>query len=164
MVTRDDKITQSVQDYVRGVLFGKLGYPADKVEMLDAFPANRFTGKLDKNYVAAGFNFDDGGEAGEMGSDLTHRIYTVEFFVFGMTPVWGRNIGSALRTALEQDPTIPLKDIGESDDVIDSLTIPPRGLRARHLPIRDPRPWEENVWVVTVNLEDYYYAAVSSRG
>lgn len=167
MVTREEKITQSIEDYVRGMLFGSFAYPADKVELLDAYPTNRFDRALDKSYVAIGFNFDDGGQGGELGSDLVHRVYTVELWTFGMSPVWGRNIANAVKAALEQESSIPLRDYGSEDTdpsdatkppIIDALVIPPRGLRARHVPVRDPRPWEENVHVVTVNLEDWYNA------
>lgn len=158
MVTREQKIEQSVQDLVREMLFTRFQYPTDKVELLDSFPYNRFEGALDKTYVASGFNFDDGGEAGEMGSDLIHRIYTVELWIFGATALWGRNVANAVKAALEQESTIALIDHGGTGTEIDRLTIPPRGLRTRHVSARDPRPWEQNVWVTTVNLEDYYSA------
>lgn len=159
MVTREQKITQSIQDYVRDILFNRWDYPQSEVELLDSFPYRRFDGTLDKNYVALGFNFDDGGKAAEMGSDLKHRIYTIEFFVFGTTSVWGRNLANAVKAALEQDEAIPLKDIGTAGaPVIDTLTVAPRGLRTQHMPIRDPRPWEDHIWLTRVNLEDFYHA------
>jgi hypothetical protein len=161
VVTREQMIEQSIQDYVRDMLFNKFNYPQDEVELLDAFPARRFDKALDHTYVALGFNFDDGGRGGEMGSDLKRRIYTVELFVFGHTSLWGRNVGNAVKAALEQDATIPLKDISDpAQPVIDFLTIPPGGLRVQHVHVRDPRPWEENVWLCRVNLEDYYFAAL----
>jgi hypothetical protein len=161
VVTREQKIEQSVQDYVRDMLFNRFGYPADEVELLDSFPTNRFDRALDHTYVALGFNFDDGGRSGEMGSDLKRRIYTVELFVFGHTSLWGRNVGNAVKAALEQESSIPIKDIAEpTQPIIDNLTIPPGGLRVSHVAVRDPRPWEENVWLCRVNLEDYYFAAL----
>jgi hypothetical protein len=161
VVTREQKIEQSVQDFVREMLFTRFAYPADKVELLDSFPYERFKGPLDKTYVAAGFNFDDGGEAGEMGSDLIHRVYTIELWTFGVSALWGRNVSNAVKAALEQESTIPLIDHGDSGTEIDRLTIPPRGLRNRHVSVRDPRPWEQNVWVTTVNVEDYYSAGLT---
>jgi hypothetical protein len=57
--------------------------------------------------------------------------------------------------------TIPIKDIADpTQPIIDNLTIPPGGLRVSHVAVRDPRPWEENVWLCRVNLEDYYFAAL----
>lgn len=161
MVTREQKIEQSVQDYVRGMLFTRFNYPTDEVELLDAFPIKRFERALDKTYVALGYNFDDGGRQGEMGSDLKRRIYTVELWIFGASPVWGRNVANAVKAALEQEDTIPLKDIADpAQPVIDNMMIPPGGLRVQHVPMRDPRPWEENVWLCRVNLEDFYFAAL----
>lgn len=159
MVTREQMIEQSIQDYVRDVLFNRFNYPANEVELLDSFPTNRFSSALDHTYVALGFNFDDGGRAGEMGSDLKRRIYTIELYVFGHTSLWGRNVGNAVKAALEQDATIPLKDISDqAQPVIDELTIPPGGLRIQHVPMRNPRPWEEAIWLIRVNVEDYYFA------
>lgn len=158
MVPREEKIEQSIQRYVRGMLFDRFHYPADQVELLNFFPTNRFSKALDKTYVATGFNFDDGGQSGEMGSDLVHRVYTIELWVFGHSPVWGRNVANATKAALEQESTLPLLDFGGDESEIDRLTIPPRGLRSRQVSVREPRPWEENVFVVTVNIEDYYNA------
>lgn len=157
MITREQMIEQSVQDYVRRELFDERNYPEEQVELLDAFPHNRFEGPLDKNYIALGFNFDDPGRQAEMGSDLTIRNYTLEFFVFGLTPVWGRNLAHTLKFGIENEGIIPLLDIGEiGKPQIDSLVVD--AVRAEHQPISDPAPHEENIWITFVVVEDTYHA------
>lgn len=163
MISRQDKIVQSTQNYIRDQLFTVREYPSDKIELLDAFPHGKFEGALDKNYIATGFNFDDGGRDAELGGTMKHRLYTIEFYVFGMTSLWGTNLSSALREALENDGGIPLKDIGGGDPdlVIDQLLIMEHGLRAMKVAVREPRPWEEHTWVVQLVVEDYYDSHLS---
>lgn len=158
MITREAKIVQSTEDYLRHQLFTVREYPADKIEILDAFPHGRFDGPLDKNYIATGFNFDDGGRQAELGGTLKHRVYTIEFYIFGTTSLWGTNLSSAVREALENDGGIPLKDIGgdNPDLVIDQLLIMEHGLRSMQVVVRDPRPWQEHTWVVQLVVEDYF--------
>lgn len=156
-ITREDLVEQSVQDYVREALFTRKGYPADRVELLDAFPYDKFDGGLDKNYVALGFNFDDQGQQAELGSDLKERNYSLEFFVFGVTAVWGRNLANAVKFASEYDGIIPLYDYGDlAKPQIDALIVD--GARAERQPINDPKPWERHVWVTTVVVQDIYHA------
>lgn len=159
MITREDMITQSAQDHLRVKLTDR-GYPVGSdVVLLDSFPYNTFSGPLDKNYVAAGFDFDDGGEQAELGSDLIRRQYTIEVFVFGKNPVWGRNLANVIRSIFD-DGLIPLKDItADGAPVIDQLCV--FRVSADRQPIADPKPWEENVWLVTVKVDDEYFAGLT---
>lgn len=161
MIPREEKIQQSVQSYVTNLMFGRWDYPTDEVEVLDSYPTGRFDGKLDKNYVAFGYAFDDGGEQGEMGSALVRRVHTIEVYVFATTELWGRNLANIVKKAVEQDQIIPLLDFGAGDPPpqIDALSVMPRGARASAVPIRQPRPWEEHVWLCRVQVEDYYDAS-----
>jgi hypothetical protein len=159
MIQRADKVEQSVQDYVRAKLFDVLGYPEGQVEILDAWDSERFEGGLDKNYIAMGFNFDDGGKEGETGSTLVRKLVTIEFFVVAKNNTWGRNLKSAIVTALEQDRVVPLKDIGEpGQPVIDAL--PVITVSGEHQPIANPKPWQRFIWTVHLRLEDEYMVVV----
>lgn len=159
MIQRSDKVEQSVQDYVRAKLFDVQKYPETQVEILDSWDSERFEGGLDKNYIAMGFNFDDGGKEGETGSTLVRKLITIEFFVVARNNTWGRNLKSALVTALEEDRVVPLKDIGEpGQPVIDAL--PVISVSGEHQPIANPKPWQRFVWTVHLRLEDEYLVVV----
>lgn len=162
MIPREEKIQQSVQKWVSDLMFNTWDYPPAEVEVLDEFPEGRFKGVLDKNYVAFGYAFDDGGEQGELGSTLKRRLHTIEVYVFGTTDLWGRNLAGAVKKAVETQGLIPLLDFGESDppQQIDALVVMPRGVRTSSVPMREPRPWEEHIWLTRVQVEDYYDAAV----
>lgn len=156
-ITREDLVSQSVQDYLRDQLFNVRGYPQDRVELMDAWQGEPLDTPLQKNYIALGFSFDDGGQQGEMGSDLTVRLYTIEFFIFGQSPTWGRNLANAVKFSLENDKLIPLKDISDpAKPVIDQL--PLLSVSAERQPIPDPAEWQRNVWTVHLKIEDTYFA------
>lgn len=158
-ITREDLVEQSVQDYVRNAVFTVRGYPTEKVELLDAFPYDRFDGPLEKNYIALGFNFDDQGTQAELGSDLKTRVYTLEFFIFGMSQVWARNLANTVKFAADNDGIIPLLDYADlAKPQIDSLVV--EGTRTERQPINNPQPWERNVWITYVVVEDIYHAAL----
>lgn len=158
-ITREDLVTQSVQDYLREQLFTVRGYPEDRIELLDSWHGEKLPTPLEKNYIATGYNFDDGGRAAEMGSDLTVRLYTIEFFVFGQTPTWGRNLANAVKFSLENDGLIPLLDIANAGKpVIDHL--PLISVSAERQVINDPAEWERHVWTVHLRVEDTYYATL----
>jgi hypothetical protein len=160
MISREDLVEQSVQEYVKDKLFSApRNYSTDLVELLDAFPYDRFDGELDKNYVALGFNFDDDGRQAELGSDLKTRLYTIEFFIFGMSAVWGRNLANVVKFAADNDGIIPLLDFGDlAKPQIDALVVD--GTRAERQAVRDPKPHERHVWVTYVVVEDTYRAAL----
>lgn len=160
MITREDQVEQSVSDYVRGVLGSIDGYGPENVELRESFPSYDERGKeLTKTTIAVGFNFDDGGRHIELGSDLTLRVYTIEFWVFGLTVAWGRNLANVIRAALESgDYLIPLKAVEqEGQPVIDQLVIQDeRGISVQRQLARDPRPWDKYVYTTTVKVEDTY--------
>jgi hypothetical protein len=160
MVTREDQVEQSVQDYVKAGLIDN-GYGIDKVKVRDAFPsADERATELTMTTVAIGFNFDDGGRHIELGSDLTQRLYTIEFWTFGISPVYGRNVANVIRAILESgDYLIPLKAIEQSGQpVIDQLIIPDdRGISVTRQIARDPRTWDRFVWTTILKVEDIYF-------
>lgn len=157
MVTREQLIEQSVQTFVRKALFDDHGYPNSKIEIMESFPSSRFQGPLDKNYLAAGFNFDDPGQKIELGSKLTQRVYTIEWFVWGLSDTWGRNLAHAVKFALEEGDAIPLLDITEPEPwpEIDRLIV--LGVNSEDVPIPDPTPAEEHLWRTVVRVEDQYF-------
>jgi hypothetical protein len=159
VIQRQDKVEQSVQDYLADQLFGVQGYPPSLVEIIDSFDGERFEGGLDKNYVAIGFNFDDGGKEGECGSTLVRKLVTIEMFIVATNATWGRNLKNAIQTAFEEDRAVPLKDIGEpGEPVIDAL--PVLSVSGEHQPIAKPAPWQKFIWTIHLRLEDEYMVLV----
>jgi hypothetical protein len=158
-ITREEMVEQSVADYLRNAIFNERGYPASRVELRDAFVESEFEGPLDKNYLAIGFNFDDGGVPMEMGSDLLQRVYTIEVWVIATSAQEGRNLANAVRDSMEaHDGLVPLKDITQPGrPVIDQLLVEP--VRAQRQPVGEPKPWQEFLWVVTVPVVDEYSAS-----
>jgi len=158
-ITREAKVEQSVQDHATKVLRDK-GWSEERLSILDEFPYEKFEGRLDKSYVAFGFNFDDEGKAAEMGSDLKKRIYTLEFFVFGRSPLEAKAIANQIKFALDAEEVVPLKDIGEiGAPVIDSLIVD--GCKAEKMVVPDPAPYQEAVWLTTCRVEDVYYSSLA---
>jgi hypothetical protein len=157
-ITREQYVTESVNDYLDGLLTSH-GYTDDVVARLAEFPHTRFENNpLDKTYLSAGFNFDDPGKAAEMGSNLKLRLYTIEFFVFGVSDTWGKNVANAVKFSLEADAVIPLLDISQpSRPPIDALVV--AGVHAQREPIGNPLPWQEHVWTVPLKVEDTYLPA-----
>lgn len=130
------------------------------VDVRDSFPTeNERSAELLKTAVATGFSFDDGGRKIEMGSDLTQRIHTVEFWTFAATATQGENISHYIRSVLEASGLIPLKDLAQDGaPVVDQLVImDERGVRVERQFSRDPRPWDRYVWNTSVKVEDIYY-------
>lgn len=156
-ITREQYVHQSVQNYVRDRLRAK-GYPDSTYEWLDSFDDNMFDGDVDTNYVASGYDFDNEGEQAELGSDLTRRLYTFEFYVIGLTSVWAQNLANAIKHAAEYDRAIPLLDIANGDVQID--TLPLVGVTSNRVIAVDPQPWQKRVWVTRVRVEDTYFATL----
>lgn len=139
------------------MLFNQQGYPSAKIEILDAFPFDRFEGKLSKNYLAAGYDFDDQGTPAEIGSDLTNRIYTIEWFVFGLSHEWGRNIAHAVKFALEtNNKLIPLLNVTAPQPWPQIDTLEVVGVTSSKLLVPDPEPSQENVFHTVVRVQDTY--------
>lgn len=148
-------MTESVRAFARTQIYAVRGYDEDRVSFVDDWPAEGV--ELTRNLVAAGFNFDDDGALAELGSSLTRRIYTIEFWVFGLTDTYARNLANVLKFALDVDGTIPLKD--ESGAEIDRLLVD--GVTAhRQQAGGDPEPWQQFVWTTQVKIEDTYFASL----
>lgn len=159
MISREDLVEQSVFDYARDAIRER-GYADDQVDVRQSFPYTLNDAQFTRTLVAAGFNFDDDGKQAEMGSDLKTRVYTIQFFVFGTTATYGRNVANVLKFALDRDGLIPLKDVGqEGAPVIDVLEV--LGVSAERQIVPDPEPWQEFVWTTTLRVEDVYHAALA---
>lgn len=159
MITREQKIVQSTQDFVKDAL-SEANYWPQIVDIRDSFPTEQErSAELRKTAVATGFSFDDGGRKIEMGSDLTQRIHSVEFWTFATTATQGENIAHFIRSILEDSGLIPLKDLAvDGAPIVDQLIImDERGVRVERQFSRDPRPWDRYVWNTTVKIEDIYY-------
>lgn len=160
-VTREDLVEESVQMFLKDQILTVRGYPSARVEFVDAFVETRFDAlrSLDKNYVAAGFNFDDGGEAIELGSNLLRRTYTIEVWVIATDVQSGRNLANAIRDSAEADNgLIPLRDVTQPGaPVVDYLIVD--AARAQRQPIPDPKPWQEALYVVQIPVTDEYFGA-----
>lgn len=159
-ITREEMVEESVEIFLRQEILVTRAYPASRVEFTDAFLERRLDAltTLDRNYIATGFNFDDGGTAAELGSDLVRRTYTIEVFVVGLDVASGRNLANAIRDSVENaSGLLPLRDIRQAGNpVIDYLLVDP--VRLARQAIADPKPWQEALWVVHVPVVDEYYA------
>lgn len=154
MIDRETIIERSVELYLRHQLYDIRSYPQNKVVMLDAYPDNqRMSKPLDANYVAVGYQADDGGRQAELGSSLKRRLYTMDFYVFGISRVWGKNLANVLRSCAEVDGVINLVDPVTSA-VLGYVGVEFASTQPALRP--DPRPWEENCWITRVRLEDFY--------
>lgn len=160
MIGREQMVEQSVTDYVKAALFGPRGYDPAKIELLESFPYTQEGGVLDeKNLVALGFNVDDGGVQAECGSDLKRRVYTLQFFVFGLTNTWARNLANQIKFAIDHDGIIPLKDYAQPGaPVVDSMIV--ESVSAERQIIPDPEPWQEFCWTCHAKVADEYHAAL----
>lgn len=157
-VTREDLVEQSVIVWLREQLFTVRQYPAAQVELVEAFDEDRFEGPLTKNFVAIGFNFDDGGEPAELGSDLLRRTYTIEVWVIGRSYDEGRNLANAARDSLQSQGTIPLLDIRQAGaPVVDYLIVDPA--RAQRQPVPEPKPWQQFLFIVQAPVVDEYHSS-----
>jgi hypothetical protein len=158
MIDRSTIIERSVESFVRNQLFTIRGYPEDRVVFLDAYPTQqRMTQPLDRNYVAIGYTADDGGKQAELGSPLRTRKYTIDFYVFGISRVWGKNLAEVIRFSLESEGNINLLDPRDGTTIIDSVIVD--FVSAQQAITRTPRPWEENAWITRLRIEDIYSSA-----
>jgi hypothetical protein len=154
-VNRETKVETSVQAYAKERLSAN-GWGADRLDFMDEFPFEQFEGNLlTTNYVAFGFNFDDQGTPAELGSSLRRRIYTLEFFVFGLDELNAKSVANELKFAIDVDEVIPLLDVGAAGmPQIDSLLV--KGVSAQKVLVGDPKPYERHVWLTTARVEDEY--------
>lgn len=159
MIERRTKVTESCKEIVRARLYIPAGpYRAEDVAIVDTFPEDQFKSKLDTNYVAAGYSFDDGGRQGEAGSDLVRYIWTIEYLVFAINGVWGKNVSDTVADAFRIGDNLPLLDIGTSRAPTGETAIVTYS-QAQRVVVRAPRPWEQNVWMTRVKLEDYFFSS-----
>jgi hypothetical protein len=100
VITREQMVAQSAQDFIAESLVAA-GYGPTVVKVREAFPTieERMT-PLTVTQVALGFNFDDGGKKVELGSDLTLRVYNIEFWVFGAPRTSPGRSGPSSRTTI----------------------------------------------------------------
>ena len=158
MIDRESLIEKSIELYMRSQLFTVRKYPQGGrrgVTFLDAYPdAKRMSKPLDCNYVAIGWSTDDGGRQAELGSSLKRRLYTFDFYVFGISRVWGKNLASVLRFSAESNQSIPIVDLSNPTTVIDHVDVD--YVSSQQRVSTTPRPWEENVWIVRLRVEDFY--------
>lgn len=159
MITREQMVEQSTTDFVKAQLVAN-GYPDSKVHIREAFPTlDERSQPMDRTQLAIGFNFDDGGRKIELGSQLTRRVYTIEFWIFGVTPEYGRNVAGVIRAVIEDNNMlVPLKDISQAGQpVIDQLIVlDDRGIVVQRQISQVPRPWDHHVWTTTLKVEDTY--------
>lgn len=170
-ITREDFVTQSVQTYVKRALFnspseGGRGYPEEQIDFLESFDENMYgpQEELQTNKVASGYDFDDDGRQGELGSDLIRRQYTIEFFILGISSVWAKNIAQAIKFSVEHDGIVPLLDITDTASApdwpqIDALVLV--GVSANRVIVQDPAPWQRHVWTTRIRVEDEYFATLT---
>jgi hypothetical protein len=155
LIDRESIIERSIESYLRNQLFTVRGYPVDRVVMLDAYPdSERMSRPIDKNYIAIGWSADDGGRDAELGSSLRRRLYTFDFYVFGVSRVWGKNLASVIRFCLESDQSIELLDPSDGQTVIGHVDVD--FVSAQQAVTNNPRPFEENCWITRLRVEDYY--------
>lgn len=157
MIDRETIIEKSIETFVKRELFTVRGYPESGrrgLVFLDAYPDNdRMSRKLDANYIAVAWSADDGGRQAELGSALRVRKYTFDFHTFGISRVFGKNIASVIRFAAESNVVINLLD-PVTGAVIDAVDVDFASVQP--VVTRTPRPWEENVWVTRLRVEDWY--------
>lgn len=161
MIPRETMIEQSVTDYLRTNLV-TAGYDDSVVLVREAFPsAEERSSPLLITTLAVGFSFDDGGRMAELGSDLTQRVYTTEFWTFGTSPNLGQNVANVVKHIFESEGIVPLNDYSKAGaPQFDSLILmDERGVLVQRQIATDPLPWDLNVYTTTVKFEDYYFAS-----
>lgn len=158
MIPRSQILEESLLDYVEQRLRAA-GYEAGEFEILEAFPHDKIRGDsdIDKTYIAVGFNFTDVAKRVEMGSTLSRRPCTFEIFVFAPGDSnAGENVTGVLVQVLDRQ-LLPIIDVEDpARTVVDQLEL--EGVSSQRQPIPRPRPWEENVHLVTLRATDEYYA------
>lgn len=158
-IARETTVEQSCIEFLRDQLFNVRDFPEEQIEILDRFPDSKLPQPLTKNYIAAGFHFDEGGVQAELGSSLKTRNYVLEFYVFALSAAWGGSLSSTLRDAVDVIGTIPLLDLSQPEKPeFDRLVV--LTATSRNEPVEDPEPWEQFVYAVTVVVEDTYFASL----
>lgn len=160
-VTREDQIVQGVENYAKTRLTVKGYTEGDQYVLLESYTGKEISSPMKKSYIAAGYNFDDGGRGAELGSALIERVYTIEFFVFGLTNTWGRNLAQSIKFALEFDGVIPLLDVTDPALPESGEYLQIDSCSAERQVVQNPAEWERYVWTVHLKATDTYDARMA---
>lgn len=139
---------------------------APNVVVREAFPTpDERADELMATTLAFGFNVDDGGVPGEMGSSLTFYVHTLTCWVFALEPRFGRKVAYALQHIARRGQgdfglpdTIPLLDFNADPvtppqlDLLNTMSV-----QVQHQGNNSVRPWDRYVWTAAVNVRDGYY-------
>lgn len=156
-VPRAAYIEQSVQTFIRTSVLAR-GFPETQIEFRDDFEQRELEvdKQLSADYIAMGFNFDEGGKRLELGSELRAYKHHIEIFVIARSGDRGRALAYAIREDVEAAYLIPMLDIlSPSEPQIDALVVDE--VRVERQVTRDPLPWQEFAWLVTIIIDDEAY-------
>lgn len=161
-------IANGLADYGLVKQTGDYAGPAPNLVLREAFPTpDERAEELKATTLAFGFNVDDGGTPGEMGSSLTFYVHTLTCWVFALEPRFGRKVAYALQHIARRGPgpfglpdTIPLLDFNADADnppQLDSLNV--LSVQVSHQGNNSVRPWDRYVWTAGINVRDAAYMA-----
>src|SRR5438309_9259392 len=86
-------IATGLPDYGYVLTNGAEPQPGATLLMREAFPTPEERGQeLTVTTLAFGFNIDDGGEAAELGTNLTRYVHTLVCWTFALEPRFGRRV------------------------------------------------------------------------
>jgi hypothetical protein len=152
-------ITLGLPDYGYVLSNGTPPPPNANVLVREAFPTpEERAQELTITTVAFGFNIDDGGEAAELGTNLTRYAHTLIAWVFALEPRYGRRLAHTLKNIARRNlDVIPLLDFNQPDPApqIDAMNV--MRTQVRHEVNLSPRPWDQYVWTCAIVVQDYYY-------
>jgi len=154
-IPREVHIEQSIQNFVKREVADR-GFPTARIEFKDSFEQREFGPDMvmDREYVALGFNYDQGGRLLELGSTLRQYSHNVEIFVIGTTFERGRALAYAIREALEAEAAIPLHNVLTGELIDHMLTDP---VTVTRQVADNPQPWQEFFWLLRVPVLDETY-------
>ena len=151
-------ITMGLPDYGYVVANGTGNTTGANVLVREAFPSPEERGEeLTITTVAFGFNIDDGGEAAELGTNLTRYVHTLMCWTFALEPRFGRRLAHTIKNIARRTlDALPLYDFNQdSDPQIDTLLV--MKTQVRHQVNNSVRPWDQYVWTTSLAVQDFYY-------
>lgn len=151
-------ITTGLPDYGYVLANGVPPAPGANILVREAFPTpEERAQELTITTLAFGFNIDDGGEPGELGSNLTRYVHTLVCWTFALEPRFGRRLAHTVKNIARRNlDLIPLYDFNDpADPQIDTLNV--MKTQTRHEVNTSPRPWDQYVWTTSLSVQDYYY-------
>jgi hypothetical protein len=153
-------ITTGLPDYGYVVANGTNNVSGANILVREAFPTPEERGQeLTITTLAFGFNIDDGGEAAELGTNLTRYAHTLMCWTFGLEARYARRIAHTVKNIARRNlDHIPLLDFNQADaPQIDGLNV----LRSqvRHEVNNSPRPWDQYVFTTALVVQDFCYPA-----